>query len=342
MHLAPTPRALAPRRGRARSALWARWAASLLLLGGVVLVVGHRAEPRQIARLLAEAQLGWLAVAVPLQALTYVCAAEIWRRVLQRAGSPLPLARLLPLGLAKLFTDQALPSIGISGNLLVVRSLQRRGVRREVTLGVLLVGIIAYDLGYLTAIALALGVLWLHGDVSTPQWVLAGVLSALVAVFPLTVILLRGRLDRLARLLRRVPVARQLTRALAQAPPELLRNPALLAQTGALQLAVFCLDAATLGTMLRALGVAAPLPIVFASFVTASVAASVALVPGGLGVFEGAAIGALHLLGVPIEAALAATLLLRASTFWVPMAPGLWLARRETRAVASPPKLPGT
>jgi hypothetical protein len=37
----------------------------------------------------------------------------------------------------------------------------------------------------------------------------------------------------------------------------------------------------------------------------------------------------LSLLGVAIEGALAATLLLRGLTFWLPMLPGLWLAKRE-------------
>jgi uncharacterized membrane protein YbhN (UPF0104 family) len=37
----------------------------------------------------------------------------------------------------------------------------------------------------------------------------------------------------------------------------------------------------------------------------------------------------LSLLGVAIETALAATLLLRGLTFWLPMVPGLWLAKRE-------------
>ena len=37
----------------------------------------------------------------------------------------------------------------------------------------------------------------------------------------------------------------------------------------------------------------------------------------------------LSLLGVTIETALAATLLLRGLTFWLPMVPGLWLAERE-------------
>jgi hypothetical protein len=37
----------------------------------------------------------------------------------------------------------------------------------------------------------------------------------------------------------------------------------------------------------------------------------------------------LRVLAVPLEAALAATLLLRGLTLWLPMVPGLWLARRE-------------
>ena len=39
----------------------------------------------------------------------------------------------------------------------------------------------------------------------------------------------------------------------------------------------------------------------------------------------------LSLLGVAIETALAATVLLGGLTFWIPMVPGVWLARIELR-----------
>jgi len=71
---------------------------------------------------------------------------------------------------------------------------------------------------------------------------------------------------------------------------------------------------------------------VFVSFVFASVVATLALVPGGIGTFEGSSVVMLHAHGVELEAALAATLLLRGFTFWLPMLPGLVLARRELRA----------
>jgi glycosyltransferase 2 family protein len=40
----------------------------------------------------------------------------------------------------------------------------------------------------------------------------------------------------------------------------------------------------------------------------------------------------LTLLGLPIETAFAAMLLLRGLTFWLPMLPGLWFAREELLA----------
>jgi uncharacterized membrane protein YbhN (UPF0104 family) len=49
----------------------------------------------------------------------------------------------------------------------------------------------------------------------------------------------------------------------------------------------------------------------------------------GLGTFEATCVAMLRTLGVPLEAALMATLLLRGFTLWLPMLPGLLLARRE-------------
>jgi glycosyltransferase 2 family protein len=61
-----------------------------------------------------------------------------------------------------------------------------------------------------------------------------------------------------------------------------------------------------------------PLWVAFVSFVMASIAATLGPIPLGLGTFEAACVGSLSLLGVAIEEALAATLLLRGLTFWLP------------------------
>jgi Mg2+-importing ATPase len=71
--------------------------------------------------------------------------------------------------------------------------------------------------------------------------------------------------------------------------------------------------------------------LVFASFMLSTLARTLGPVPGGLGIFEAASVASLKLAGVPIAAGLAATLLFRGLSYWLPMAPGILLARRETR-----------
>jgi glycosyltransferase 2 family protein len=58
-------------------------------------------------------------------------------------------------------------------------------------------------------------------------------------------------------------------------------------------------------------------------------AASLGLIPLGLGTFEATCVAMLRTFGVSLEAALTVTLLLRGFMLWLPMLPGLWLARRE-------------
>ena len=54
-----------------------------------------------------------------------------------------------------------------------------------------------------------------------------------------------------------------------------------------------------------------------------TLARTLGVVPGGLGVFEAVSVTTLKLIGVPVAAGLAATLLFRFFTFWLPMAPGV-------------------
>ena len=89
------------------------------------------------------------------------------------------------------------------------------------------------------------------------------------------------------------------------------------------------LDALTLWLAFKDIGAVPAIWVVFVSFTIASMVATTGPIPVGLGTFEAGSVGMLSFLGVPIEAALAATLLLRGLTFWLPMLPGIWLARRE-------------
>src|SRR5262249_3012610 len=108
---------------------------------------------------------------------------------------------------------------------------------------------------------------------------------------------------------------------------DLLSRTALAVAT-ALQLFEILVDATTLGVCLLAVGAPAVVIVVFGSYVIAEVGSRVAIVPGGVGTFEAACVALLHAGQVPFGQALAATLLLRGFTLWLPMVPGLFTAKQ--------------
>jgi uncharacterized protein (TIRG00374 family) len=307
------------------------WISGLLILAGVVLVALHFTELARFVELARRAEPAWLLLAAALQAATYFAAAGVWWVALKRAKHPRPYLALVPMGLAKLFVDQALPTGGIGGTLLVVAGLDRRGVPKGVAMAVLLIGMISYYAAYLVAVAVALAVLFVNHALN--GLILAGAAIFVLIAFgvPLGVLLVRRwvRVWPFTLIPKLVPALNVLVEAMEQAPSRILRDPVSLAIAGLLQFVVFALDALTLWTMLHAVGSDDGPLNAFAAFVSASVAATVGPMPLGLGTFEAVSTAALNLQGQSVATALTATLLLRGFTFWLPMIPGLILARRE-------------
>jgi uncharacterized protein (TIRG00374 family) len=317
---------------------WFSWLFGLLALAAVVLVASRFTEIAEFVEIARAAQPAWLAAAVVLQLLTYACAAGVWHVTLVRAGLQHGFWSILPLGLAKLFADQVLPTGGIGGTLLVVSGLGRRGVPHGIGMAALLIGLVSYYIAYLIAVIAALVILYAGGTLD-PAMVGGAAIFALVAFsIPAIVFALRhwsrrnpgdGWLAAINRRLVRIPGVASLIAAMADSPGTLLRDPWPFGAATILQLLVFALDSATLWVMLQALDVDAPLWAATAAFVMASLAATIGPMPLGLGTFEAVCVAVLHVQGLSVEVALTATLLLRGFTFWLPMLPGLALARRE-------------
>jgi uncharacterized membrane protein YbhN (UPF0104 family) len=311
---------------------WGAWVFGLLCLGAVIALIGHLGEIKRFADLLEAAEPLWFLAGVALQALTYVAAAMVWYTALRQAGMRRPLPTLIRLSLAKLFSDQAMPTAGISGTLVLLRGFIRRGVPQPVATAVMLVSLVTYYCAYLIATLLSLVVLGRHHLLSAVLAAVLGVFAIVAVGTPLFAILFLGPIShRLRDYAGRFPGLKLLGETDTQLLSRLLRRPGLVAATTGFNLIVFLIDAATLYLMLRAIGVHAPPLEVFASFVVASVVATLGPMPLGLGAFEGTAVAMLRLSGVDLEPGLTATLLLRGLTVWVPMLPGLWIARRELR-----------
>lgn len=311
-----------------RIARWLPWALGVATLAGLVLVVAHFAEERAFLLLLQHSQPAWLLWALALQSLTYVAQAQVWRAVLRRVGQLVPFGLTCRLSLAKLFVDQALPSLGVSGSIVVAQTLERRGVPRAAVMTAVAVDSASYFVGYAVNLALAMVLLAAEGE-ARPLLVAAGVVFTVCwGALAATVLGLGGRVPgRWMQRVVRMPGVGRIVDVLAQASREVLHDPRVILRTTLLQLLITASDAATLWTLLRAVGTEASPAAVYASFVVASVLRSVGLLPGGLGTFEAGSVGALTLAGVPVAAALSATLMFRVLSFWLPMIPGLLLTR---------------
>jgi Mg2+-importing ATPase len=321
-----------PSIGRAR---WVSLAFGLAVLAAVVVFATHHSQELAFAQLVLTARPVWLLLGLALQMGTYLTDALIWQGVLRRARVAGPLRSYVGLGLAKLFMDQAIPSVGLSGTLLVLRALDRRAVPRPVSMAAVVLDLVSYFAAYVLALVVALGVAWSNGDLALWMTVPAGLFAVLAATVPSALLLVsRGR--HLPGWLEHLPFVRPVLRALGEATPGLVRDWALAARCVFLQLAILALDAGTLWIMLLALGFVVPPVPVFASFMLSTLARTLGVVPGGLGVFEAVSVATLKLIGVPIAAGLAATLLFRGFSFWLPMVPGLLLARHEAKAPLHP------
>ncbi|MDC0679304.1 metal-sensing transcriptional repressor [Sorangium atrum] len=149
-----------------RALRWFSWIFGLAMLAAVIIVALHFPEERELARITERAQPWWLAIAIVLQSGTYLAQGETWRVVTRAAKVSVPLSAAFKLSLAKLFIDQALPSAGISGTVVVAKLLEQRGVSRAVVMAAVVVDTVSYYAAYVPALAIAVLITIVGGHAS--------------------------------------------------------------------------------------------------------------------------------------------------------------------------------
>lgn len=311
---------------------WPSLLFGLLVLAAVLILSLHFGEVATLTSLLRQIHPGWLLVAVGLQAGTYLCVALSLKIAIRVPSMRPPLRSLLLLALSKQFVSRVVPTIGLSGNLVVVRGLQQRGAGRSDAVHAVLVSLFSYYLSFAAALGATILLLWLLRDLTPAILISLTVLLGVVVVISTVLFwlgsgvttLLPGRVGKWL-------IAHEMEDLLPEAGA-FHGDAGVLGLATLLQSGVFVLDAGTLLVVLIALRQPVEPAVVFVALTAAQALASVGLVPGGLGTFEGMCVAVLHAHKVPIEAALTGTLVLRGLTFWLPMLPGLWLTRRAVSA----------
>lgn len=298
------------RRWRVRAFL------GVLLAGAVYAILAAVADVRELGGALVELRLRSVAVALALVSAAYVLRALRWRLYLHRLGvlepvgeEALGFASGLLMGLAQ----------GKGGQVVKAYYLHRTaGLPLSVSVPAIFAERVSdtASLGILLALGLALdprGSVW--GDLLA-----LALLAGLLAAFASRMLARAG-----ARLLSRLRLFRHRAEELL-AGHERLRaqiHPRRLAAPAAIGLSSFLFEALALQVLVaEGLGLALPFPSAILVLALTDLAGMLSLLPGGLGAAEGSMVVLLHLEGIPLPQATAATLLFRLCTLWYSLALG--------------------
>lgn len=308
----------------------AAWLFGLLVLAALLTLVARRGEIAQFGRLLAHVEPRWLLVAVALQVLSQLSSGAVWYAVFRHAAQPCAFWPLMRIRLGMIFANEALPSAGLAGSVVAIRALGHRNIPASVVVSAILAGVMTTYVAGGIAVAAGIALLRAREGISLPLLVGATAVSlAIVAAFVAFTWRRETIAPKVSARLARMPRVAAALDAIAAAPVSVLHDGAFWRRAVVLQLAVLFFDASTLFVLLTALGVHRTAVAVFGSFMVANAATGVLPLPDNLGAFEAALVGMLTLVGVRMEAALAAALLQRGFTVWLTVIPGFWYLRRE-------------
>lgn len=309
----------------------------VVALAAIIMVAVNLGEIGGFAAQTARAEPSWLLLALLSQTLTYLCDAAAWRLVLSRLGCALPIWKLFPLSVAKLFADQALPSAGVSGAAFFLYALGRRNVPQTVAFSVFAFVSLAFLFAFMASAMVSFFAIAGANGARSDLFDSVTIFAAVVILVALAIIVFLLYRPRTAPAwIAKIPGGPKAYDLLSNAAGHIRANPALFMKTSLIQLGERLVDGVTLYLALNAIDVSAPYFVCFISVVLASVAATIAPIPMGLGSFEGGMIATLSVGGVGVEDALTATLIYRGLALWLPLIPGFYIIQREMLRIKSP------
>jgi len=229
----------------------------------------------------------------------------------------------VPFG-ANVLTQTAASFVGfatpaqLGGMALNARFLERSGIEQPVALaavGLNLVNGVVVHVSMLAAFAFWRGSGGL-GDLHLPAGATLAVIGVVVALALVVVLAVPA-----GRRLLVEKVAPYLKRA-ASGLAQVARRPTKLAQLVGGAVGVTGANIVALAACVAALHGSMAVASIGFVYLTASVVATAAPTPGGLGAVEATLITGLHTAGLPSSTAIGAVLLFRLATFWLPIAPG--------------------
>jgi uncharacterized protein (TIRG00374 family) len=329
-----------------------RWVPGLVvaiaLLGTVLIAM----DWGRIQGALRQARWEPIPYALAATAVSYFCISSSFARVSQLLGVRMRAGDLTAVGFVSTVLNHVVSSGGAAGYSIRYMVMGRHGTSLREVVAVSILHFYLTSLAMMGMLPVGLVYFLVHAAITGTVAVLLVVVCVLIL---LAVILAAGMLSWSA-------MRKKVVRALAGAAQRLLRRDfseelesfdatislgvqAIRAQPGsffaimALIVTDWAFSAVTLWFCFRAMSVTLLLGQLISGFVIGTVAGVVSMVPGGLGVQEGSMAGVFHLLGVPLEQALLASVLFRVIYFMVPYVVSLgfyWRLLRAGESAAKP------
>lgn len=310
-----------------------KWILGLLFLIAITIIVFHVGEIETFTNLIRQIKLIWLGLALLFQICTYISYAGVWLFGLWWLNEKASFLHLILLSLSELFINQTLPSSGLSGTTAVTQFLLQRDIsHRAIALAVAL-NVVGRQIAYLLAFIVSIIIFWMHHPLSKAFILLAAVfiVAMILVLVGVAYLWVLASHRKIPRFIKGLHSAKSMLTAIKKLQPHLLLKISVITPAILLLLGVFVFDALTLWAILETLGITLNFSLIFAAQVVSSAIATLSIIPGGLGVFEGSLTAVLHLLGLPLETAFAATILFRGFTYWLPMIPGFLITQKEAQ-----------
>jgi uncharacterized membrane protein YbhN (UPF0104 family) len=307
---------------------------AVAVVAGLVVLAPALADLPGVWRRIAHGDPWWLALALGLEALSFVGHIVLFRAVSLDGSGRIGMRASTEITLAGHMATRLFASAGAGGIALTAWALKKSGMEsRDVAarMTTFLVLLYAVYMGALVVGGLGLATGVLHGGGSPAITLVPAAFGAVVVAVVASAQLVRPGEGRVRRALAPVGAGVRQARRLVRSG-----NPGLL---GAIMWWGF--DIATLWACFRAFGASPAVGVLVIGYFVGMLANTLPL-PGGIGGVDGGLIGAFAAFGVDPGLAIVAVLAYRFFAFWLPIAPGAlaFASLRRTVAAWEAPEAP--
>lgn len=314
----------------------------VILLIGIAVII---AESEQVIAALRQADWRSLPGAILFMVVAYATMGHAFALVCQMFAIPMSQRDLTEIGIVTNVINHLFTAGGVAGFSIRYLLMSRHGVTLKEIIATGLTHFYLLSLIMIAMLPVGLAYLLIHAQVPLLVAILLLLMTAFVVAVAVAATLLMVRPSWRAPVLQAMGnVASWITRkdftsamvrfddTMNLGIAAMRREPAKLAQAMAAAAIDWSASVLVLSFCLDAFGPRYGFGIALSGFVIGNVAGAISLIPGGLGVQEGAMTGVLVLLGVPFGQAVLAAVLFRAIFFFLPYLLSLPLYRRLVRS----------